>query len=487
MTFNFVRSHSRRVASGGFTLLEILLVVAIIGLLVVVAVPLYQSYVARSRAAELALKFDAVRTNIQVAAKSGDVQTACANLASTVQSGNLQSTYAQLALNFEPVTGGFTPVLTMCATIASQGQRGVEVTREAHHLLSRDSVISQGAVIGDSAVSFSVKLAGDAALCTTQPPAGAAKTGCAPGTSSVAQSAGTANTPVTPASGAASQPVVSPVVVATTSPGSFSTLATGAGAVVQQGQSSQVNQAGQTGPKICPSGPAQQVGRSTMRLGSGGTGAITNNVGIDTNGNMPAITAEIVIAGDVANAPGATLMSYTTPRSGTGISLWNPQSLHITLAGTQYNTGVNVNDQQSHRLTMSWRQTGGTLVLYDNGREVWRQLDVNRGGTVGGNGRLVIGQDARPVSGGGLMFRDGYQGSIVAASLATRAVSAAQAGMGPLANVLQPGNGLITNVIMGPNGQPIDTTGRTSFTMTGDANAHNAMVSTAVYVDNNCK
>ena len=171
-----------RQARRGFTLLEILFVVAIIAVLTVVALPAYRSYTARSQAAELALKYDAVRTNVQIPAKSGEVQTACGDVANSVNAGNLRSDYANLAVNFEAVPGGFTPVLTMCATLANQGQHGVEVTREAHKLLSRDSAISPGAVLGDSAVSFSVKLAGDAALCKTPAPARSANTACAPST-----------------------------------------------------------------------------------------------------------------------------------------------------------------------------------------------------------------------------------------------------------------------------------------------------------------
>jgi len=104
---------------------------------------------------------------------------------------------------------------------------------------------------------------------------------------------------------------------------------------------------------------------------------------------------------------------------------------------------------------------------------------------VGGSGTLVIGQDARPTSGGGLRFRDGYTGSIIAASLANRAVSAAQAANGPMHVSLQADNGLLTDVVMGPNGQPIDTTGRASYVATG-IKVLSANVSNSVYVDSNC-
>lgn len=75
--------------SSGFTLLEILLVVAVIGLLVAVALPQYKKYSARSQASKLALKYDAIRTTMQVPAKTGDMQANCTNLADTVNRANL--------------------------------------------------------------------------------------------------------------------------------------------------------------------------------------------------------------------------------------------------------------------------------------------------------------------------------------------------------------------------------------------------------------
>ncbi|MBK9443867.1 MAG: prepilin-type N-terminal cleavage/methylation domain-containing protein [Comamonadaceae bacterium] len=477
----------------GFTLIEVVFVVVIIALLAAAALPIYRSYSARSQASELALKYDAIRTNIQVAAKAGDAQTTCASLASSVQSANLSSNYAQLAVDFEPVSGGYTPVLTMCATLAAQGPLGVEVTREAHNLLSRNSAISPGAVVGDSAVSFSVRLAGDTALCKVVTTGSTAKTGCAPtnvvvalagnpvtvstlagGTGAVAKPAASA------ASGAASQPisqtqVVVPVVA---QPVVVSTLAGGPGAIPQTGTG---------GQRVCPAVAPSQVNRQAMNFASAANGRVSSAGNLNTRGNLPSVTAEVVIAGQSTNAPGATLLSYTTSRPGSGFSLWNPQSLHITLAGTDYNTGFNAGDGQDHRITMSWNGTSGQLVLFDNGRQVWQQAGVNRFLPLGSNGQLTIGQDQRPVSGGLFNFRAGYSGTIVAASLANRAATAAQVSTGPLANVFPVGNGLLANVVMGPNGQPVDTTGHSSYSMAGGVSAQNALVSTSVYVDTNCR
>ena len=62
----------------GFTLIELMIVVAIIGILAAVAIPAYQDYTAKAQAAEAYVLLDGLKTPLVELASSSGVTAACA-------------------------------------------------------------------------------------------------------------------------------------------------------------------------------------------------------------------------------------------------------------------------------------------------------------------------------------------------------------------------------------------------------------------------
>jgi len=161
----------------GFTLLELLFAVAIVGILIAIAYPVYRDYQARARASDIVVKYDALKEAIAADLTQGPMNS-CAELVTRVSQGNLQDVYAELAIGFEQGTDGYRAVFAVCADEAHQGVGGVAVARAAHDVFAKSNRVEKGAVLGNTLVSFAVPLTrADTVACRSAPANPAAQCG----------------------------------------------------------------------------------------------------------------------------------------------------------------------------------------------------------------------------------------------------------------------------------------------------------------------
>lgn len=86
---------------GGFTLIELMIVVAIIGILAAIALPMYQSYIARTQLTRAYFELGSTRTAIEHIIANGNVPTLQSNQDGMLVSGSNTAKFEYLGLTQE--------------------------------------------------------------------------------------------------------------------------------------------------------------------------------------------------------------------------------------------------------------------------------------------------------------------------------------------------------------------------------------------------
>lgn len=131
----------KRTMQQGFTLIELMIVVAIIGILAAVAIPQYQNYVAKSQAARVMGETGALRTSVETCLLEGKTDFQVTGTSTDADKCVVGATTSNLLANGEPAVNSDanTGVTTIEATFGQSAATALTATSSNTLKWTRDA------------------------------------------------------------------------------------------------------------------------------------------------------------------------------------------------------------------------------------------------------------------------------------------------------------------------------------------------------------